>query len=47
MDPHFHEYLAAIEGMHDIYGDRLNEHSTESHDGRADVVAEEPAVAAA
>lgn len=47
MDPHFHEYMAAIAGMHDIYGDHPEEHPTEFHEDRASVVAEEPAVAAA
>jgi hypothetical protein len=47
MDPHFQEYLAAIAGMHDVYGDRPDEHLTEFHDDHAVVVTEEPAVAAA
>ena len=47
MDPHFHEYLAAIAGMHDVYGDRPDEHPTEFHDDNVVVVTEEPAVAAA
>jgi hypothetical protein len=32
MDPHFHEYLAAIAGMQEVYGDRLDCHPTEFHD---------------
>ena len=47
MDPHFHEYLAAIAGMHDVYGDRPDKHPTEFHESHVSVVTEEPAVAAA
>jgi hypothetical protein len=32
MDAHFHEYLAAIAGMHDIYGDVGDDHPSEFHD---------------
>ena len=46
MDPHFHEYLAAIAGMHDVYGDRPDEHPTEFHDERAASGHEEPVVTA-
>lgn len=35
MDPHFHEYLAAIAGMHDVYGDHPDEHPTEFHEAHA------------
>lgn len=45
MDPHFHEYLAAIAGMHDVYGDRPDEQPTEFHDDHASVVVEHPAAA--
>jgi hypothetical protein len=31
MDPHFNEYLAAIAGMHEIYGERPEDHPTEFH----------------
>ncbi len=31
MDPHFNEYLAAIAGMHELYGDRPEDHPTEFH----------------
>ena len=31
MDAHFHEYLAAIAGMHDIYGDAGDDHPSEFH----------------
>jgi hypothetical protein len=31
MDAHFHEYLAAISGMHDIYGDVGDDHPSEFH----------------
>jgi hypothetical protein len=34
MDPHFNEYLAAIAGMHDLYGDRPDHHPTEFHADR-------------
>lgn len=32
MDPHFKEYLAAVAGMHDIYGDGPDDHRTEFHE---------------
>lgn len=32
MDPHFHEYLAAVAGMHELYGDRGDEQRSEFHD---------------
>jgi hypothetical protein len=32
MDAHFHEYLAAIAGMHDIYGDVGDDHPSEFHE---------------
>ncbi len=32
MDPHFHEYLAAIAGMCEIYGEPLENHPTEFHE---------------
>jgi hypothetical protein len=32
MDAHFHEYLAAIVGMHDIYGDVGDDHPSEFHE---------------
>ncbi len=47
MDPHFSEYLAAIAGMHDIYGGRPHDHLTEFHEDRASVVVEKPAVVVA
>jgi len=31
MDPHFNEYLAAIVGMNDVYGERPDEQPTEFH----------------
>lgn len=46
MDPHFAEYLAAIAGMHDVYGDHPDEHPTEFHDDHVAAGHEEPAVAA-
>jgi hypothetical protein len=41
MDAHFNEYLAAIVGMQELYGDGDEEHPTEFHDESvaADVVA--------
>lgn len=47
MDPHSQEYLAAIAGMHEIYGDRPDEHPPEFREDRASVVVEEPAFVAA
>jgi len=35
MDAHFHEYLAAIAGMHDIYGDAGDDHLSEFHESGA------------
>jgi hypothetical protein len=35
MDAHFHEYLAAIAGMHDIYGDVGDDHPSEFHQASA------------
>ncbi len=32
MDPHFNEYLAAIAGMHDVYGEKTDDHPTEFHE---------------
>lgn len=46
MDPHFHEYLAAITGLHDVYGDSPDDPATEFH-ADTDNAAVEPAVAAA
>jgi hypothetical protein len=31
MDPHFHEYLAAVAGMHDVYGGPLDEGPSDFH----------------
>jgi hypothetical protein len=47
MDPHFNEYLAAIAGMHDIYGDRPENHPTDFHEDHACVVGEQPAATVA
>lgn len=46
MDPHFPEYLAAIAGMRDVYGDRPDEHPTEFHENHASVVVQELSTAA-
>ena len=32
MDPHFSEYLAAVAGMHDIYGEAGDDSPTEFHE---------------
>jgi len=32
MDPHFPEYLAAIAGMHDVYGEAADDRPTEFHE---------------
>ena len=32
MDAHFREYLAAVAGMQDVYGERGDDHPTEFHD---------------
>lgn len=32
MDSHFHEYLAAIAGMCEIYGEPPEDHPTEFHE---------------
>lgn len=44
MDAHFNEYLAAIVGMQELYGDRGEDQPTEFHD---DCVAADPVVAVA
>ena len=47
MDPHFHEYLAVIEAMQELYGHRCDEQPTEVHDAQPVVVpAPVPVVAA-
>jgi hypothetical protein len=33
MDAHFHEYLAAVAAMSELYGERGDDHPTEFHDG--------------
>lgn len=32
MDAHFNEYLAAVAGMQELYGDRGDEHPSDFHD---------------
>jgi hypothetical protein len=32
MDAHFNEYLAAVAGMRDLYGERGDDHPTDFHD---------------
>ena len=46
MDPHFHEYLAAIAGLNEVYGDHPDDPATEFH-AELDVVVEPAATAAA
>jgi len=43
MDAHFDEYLGAIAGMHDVYGERGDEHPSEFHETA--VTPAEPVVA--
>jgi hypothetical protein len=47
MDPHFHEYLAAVAGMHDTYGEPPCEGVSEFHEQPAAAMSEPvvPAVA--
>jgi len=45
MDPHFNEYLAAIAGMHDVYGERPEDMPTDFHED-ATGAAEDAAVPA-
>ncbi len=48
MDPHFNEYLAAIAGMHDTYGEPVCDGATEfHHDAHDDAPAVEQAMMAA
>jgi hypothetical protein len=47
MDPHFNEYLAAVAGMVEVYGDRGDDHPTEFHDASATGVSESATVVAA
>ena len=35
MDPHFHEYLAAVAGMQEFYGEPADEGRSEFHDESA------------
>lgn len=35
MDPHFHEYLAAVAGMQEIYGEPAEEGRSDFHDESA------------
>jgi len=35
MDPHFAEYLAAVAGMHDVYGEPPCDGTSEFHEGQA------------
>jgi hypothetical protein len=42
MDAHFHEYLAAIAGMHDIYGDSGDDRPSEFHETAQTPTAQTP-----
>ncbi|MFM7043166.1 MAG: hypothetical protein ACKO35_13395 [Planctomycetaceae bacterium] len=42
MDAHFNEYLAAVAGMRDLYGERGDDHPTDFHDIDAAPVAGDP-----
>lgn len=46
MDPHFHEYLAAIAGMHEVYGERPEDQPTEFHADRGPAEGHEAVVVA-
>lgn len=47
MDPHFNEYLAAVAGMHDIYGELPADAGTEFHAIADELAATEAAEAVA
>ena len=47
MDPHFNEYLAAVAGMHDTYGEPPCDGTSEFHEEQAEPVASEPVTPAA
>jgi len=42
MDAHFQEYLAAIAGMHDIYGDAGDEQTSEFHEAAEKATTDAP-----
>ena len=47
MDPHFAEYLAAVAGMHDTYGEPPCDGTSEFHEEHGAAPASKPAVPAA
>ena len=47
MDPHFNEYLAAVAGMHEMYGEPPCDGASEFHDDQVETPATEPGVSAA
>ena len=47
MDPHFNEYLAAIVGMHEVYGEPPCDGTSEFHGAEAAPAGTEQAVPAA
>jgi hypothetical protein len=44
MDPHFAEYLAAVAGMHDTYGDPPCDGTSEFHETHGETNPAEPVV---
>jgi hypothetical protein len=47
MDPHFNEYLAAVAGMHDTYGEPACDGTSEFHGAESDSAVETGVEAAA
>jgi hypothetical protein len=47
MDPHFNEYLAAVAGMHDTYGEPPCDGTSEFHEEPGETVASEAVAPAA
>ena len=45
MDPHFNEYLAAVAGMHDVYGEPPCDGTSEFHECEKEVGSHFPATA--
>ena len=47
MDPHFAEYLAAVAGMHDVYGEPPCDGTSEFHEEHGEAPVSEAVVPAA
>ena len=47
MDPHFNEYLAAVAGMHDVYGEPSCDGTSEFHEEHGEAPVSETVVSAA